>query len=182
MSKSIIDDRSGWDFFHLAGPGEHIEREDDDKLFEDEDQAVIHVLFRTLAQLEQTTTACLEIGTDDRDSDLYRNDSVVFARRVLAAVGRTNPGMAKLASMASFENNDFLGRLIKNPKWVEEESLEIEQAMVGGSDPPYSEEEGTDDEEAGSHAPDCPYRQKGECDCWRSDPDQNPEARDADGA
>lgn len=27
----------------------------------------------------------------------------------------------------------------------------------------------------GSHAPDCPYRLKGECDCWRSDPTQNPE-------
>ena len=28
----------------------------------------------------------------------------------------------------------------------------------------------------GSHAPDCPYRFHGECNCWRSDPDQNPEA------
>jgi hypothetical protein len=27
----------------------------------------------------------------------------------------------------------------------------------------------------GSHAPDCPYRVGGECLCWRSDPDQNPE-------
>ena len=27
----------------------------------------------------------------------------------------------------------------------------------------------------GSHAPDCPYRSGGECNCWRSDPDQNPE-------
>jgi len=27
----------------------------------------------------------------------------------------------------------------------------------------------------GSHAPDCPYRSGGECLCWRSDPDQNPE-------
>jgi hypothetical protein len=37
-------------------------------------------------------------------------------------------------------------------------------------------------QEASSHASDCPYRLKGECDCWRSDPAQNPEARDADGA
>lgn len=28
----------------------------------------------------------------------------------------------------------------------------------------------------GSHAPDCPYRIKGECLCWRSDPDENPDA------
>lgn len=27
----------------------------------------------------------------------------------------------------------------------------------------------------GSHAPDCPYRLGGECLCWRSDPEQNPE-------
>lgn len=27
----------------------------------------------------------------------------------------------------------------------------------------------------GSHAPDCPYRVGGECLCWRSDPDENPE-------
>lgn len=27
----------------------------------------------------------------------------------------------------------------------------------------------------GSHAPDCPYRCGGECNCWRSDPDLNPE-------
>lgn len=29
----------------------------------------------------------------------------------------------------------------------------------------------------GSHAPDCPYRLKGECNCWRSDPEQNEELR-----
>ena len=27
----------------------------------------------------------------------------------------------------------------------------------------------------GSHAPDCPYRHGGECLCWRSAPEQNPE-------
>ena len=27
----------------------------------------------------------------------------------------------------------------------------------------------------GSHAPDCPYHAGGECLCWRSDPEQNPE-------
>jgi hypothetical protein len=35
-----------------------------------------------------------------------------------------------------------------------------------------------DDEElpfGGSHAPDCPYHAGGECLCWRSDPQQNPE-------
>jgi hypothetical protein len=29
----------------------------------------------------------------------------------------------------------------------------------------------------GSHAPTCPYHHGGECLCWRSDPEQNPEAR-----
>jgi hypothetical protein len=32
----------------------------------------------------------------------------------------------------------------------------------------------------GSHAPDCPYRVGGECLCWRSDPDQNPELAEED--
>ena len=32
----------------------------------------------------------------------------------------------------------------------------------------------------GSHAPDCPYRCHGECNCWRSDPDQNPELASED--
>jgi len=27
----------------------------------------------------------------------------------------------------------------------------------------------------GSHAPDCPYHHHGECLCWRSDPEQNPD-------
>ena len=30
----------------------------------------------------------------------------------------------------------------------------------------------------GSHAPDCPYRLGGECQCWRSDPEQNPELKE----
>ena len=46
------------------------------------------------------------------------------------------------------------------------------EAVSDGSEEPFG----------GSHAPDCPYRLKGECNCWRSDPEQNPEARDADGA
>lgn len=52
------------------------------------------------------------------------------------------------------------------PEWdPEEDSEEEERDTEEEDDLPYG----------GSHAPDCPYRVGGECLCWRSDPDQNPE-------
>jgi hypothetical protein len=127
----ITEDRTGWDFFHSSGAlGEHIEKEDRaarpttgmGRDFDSDEEAALYVLYRTLALLEQLTTDALEVDGTGQDADGHRLDSLLFARRVLAAVGRSYPALARTAAASDAEANEFLRRLTGKPGWTEETS------------------------------------------------------------
>jgi hypothetical protein len=124
----ITEDRTGWDFFHSPGTlGEHIEKEDQvaqtptglGRHFASDDEGALHVLYRTLALLEQLVTDALEVDEAGLDADGHRLDSLLFARRVLAAVGRAYPDLARTAAASDAEANAFLRRLTGKPGWTE---------------------------------------------------------------
>lgn len=141
----ILIDRDGWDFFECSGStnlDEHIERIDEQDLFEDDLEAETYVLFHTLAALEQWLTDCLELDYQCRDTDGYRCDTALFARRVLAAVARVHTRWAESAAQG-IQANAFLVRLRSDPDWRIQPSLELISAQEGDSEP--IEEDDTND-------------------------------------
>ncbi len=102
-----------------------------------------------------------------------------------------------------FENEDQALGFLLGLEYATNRSIDRGVWIVGGVEPAPEggfqvgiEDDGLDESDAdtvkdyrpkddnlpfgGSHAPDCPYRVGGECECWRSDPEQNPELDDDD--